>query len=126
MKIKYGNNKNSRNNIQEKPHEHIVTWCLRKRKQITFKSRNFTDWKGFSIIWAKSCSAARPGRGVEGQQTPWGSLFNVVASLTENSYCSLTITPTTCGGSTRDAGSHPLPPLTLLHTQAWGSPREVT
>ena len=31
-RIKYGNNENCRNNIQENPHEHIEIWCLQNRK----------------------------------------------------------------------------------------------
>lgn len=45
MKIKYGNNENCRNTIQEKPHQHIMTWCLQNRKQTIVKE--FYNRKGF-------------------------------------------------------------------------------
>lgn len=45
MKIKYGNNENCRNTIQEKPHQHIMTWCLQNRKQTIVKE--LYNRKGF-------------------------------------------------------------------------------
>lgn len=61
MKIKYGNNENCRNTIHEKPHEHIVPWCLQNRKQTEVKE--LYSGKGFSIIRAMSL-ALPPGLGV--------------------------------------------------------------
>ena len=67
MKIKYGKNKNCRNNIHEKPHELVITWCLQKRKkhsQRTVQKEGIFDHMGQVLLccqaWGRSRGAADP------------------------------------------------------------------
>lgn len=63
MKIKYGHNDNCRNTIQEKPHEHVVTWCLQNREQTRQSASQLEGILLRDHMGHVSCSAA--GLGVE-------------------------------------------------------------
>ena len=66
-RIKYGNNENCRNNIQENPHEHIEIWCLQNRKH-SFRHlqlENIVDH-----VDQVPCLAVRNGAGAEQGEDP--------------------------------------------------------
>lgn len=80
MKIKYGDNENCRNTIQEDPQEHIVLRCLQSRKQTTVHEL-LEEILG--QMGQAPCSAARAGDGMEGNQ-PEGSCL--IGDLSHTQY----------------------------------------